>query len=150
MIVVSGWRTLLDDAAIGGKRQAVLCSDVQKEVFPEPEEGGIDPHDADRKSSALTPQELGMVKAKQREDTRRAARLIYHFGFRHFAPAGQSVVSDDNITTGSKVKLSSRKKGSFAVGSELQDAKVEAMQHGKVIQDVTLAKGEWGLRYRRD
>lgn len=139
----------MHDAALGGKRQAVLCSDVQKEVFPELAEGDIQPTNETGRNSAPNSQELGMIKAKQREDTRRAARLIYHFGFQHFAPDSQEV-NTNNGTLVSPATSSDRKKGNRAIGVEQQDAKVEAVQNGKVIQDVTRAKGEWGLRYKRD
>ncbi|KAJ9124233.1 hypothetical protein QFC22_001031 [Naganishia vaughanmartiniae] len=150
LAVVSTWRTMLEDAAVGGNKQTVLCSDVQREVFAGAEEGAIDRgDDTERGTPSPNTQELGMIKAKQREDTRRAARLIYQFGFQHFAPAAQ--ILNANIgPPSSAAKSSNRKKSNRAGDAEPQDAKVEAMQNGKVIQDVTHAKGEWGLRYKRD
>ncbi|KAJ9106318.1 hypothetical protein QFC21_001463 [Naganishia friedmannii] len=149
LAVVSGWRTLLDDAAVGGSKQTVLCSDVQKEVFSEYKEGDMEALNGTAQREARNPQELGMRKAKQREDTRRAARLIYYFGFQHFSSAGQSM-DTINHTPVSPTKSSDKMNGNRTNGADQQDAKVEAMQNGKVIQDVTHAKGEWGLRYKRD
>lgn len=85
-----------------------------------------------------------MQKAKDREDTRRAARLIYHFGFQHFQPKDPAESVD--------VDSMPKKKGgkSIDAGAKENIRQLEAMQNGKVIHDVTHAKGEWGLRYKRD
>lgn len=150
MEIISAWKTLLDKASIGGKRQVVSCSDVQHEVFDVA--GPIEVSETDSESGDQVPitkaeqsQRIGMKKAKDREDTRRAARLIYHFGFQHFAPKPpvDGFVDDQ---TGSK-----KKGGKPAeIGGTPADRQLEAMQNGKVIHDVTHAKGEWGLRYKRD
>lgn len=128
----------------------VLCSDVQHEVFNVAEP--IEASETDSESgnqvqstNAEQSQRIGMKKAKDREDTRRAARLIYHFGFQHFEPKPPADVFVDD-------QIGPRKKGGEPAEIDGIPAyrQLEAMQNGKVIHDVTRAKGEWGLRYKRD
>lgn len=150
--IVSGWKRLLDDASKGGKRTAVMCSEVQKEVFHERCGTKLrgDGIDAQGMSDNTTEdaQRLGMKRAKDREDTRRAARLLYHFGFQHFAAKPSSAEPDSSTVSPAKAaKSEPRSAQPIEDGS---DPKLEAVQNGKVIQDVTHAKGEWGLRYRQD
>ncbi|KAJ9094176.1 hypothetical protein QFC19_008026 [Naganishia cerealis] len=99
--------------------------------------------------STLGTQEIGMIKAKHREETRKAARLIYHFGFRHFIPAGQTVNGDYGVSSSLPKRTDGKRDEQTALRLQ-QNAEVEAVQDGKVIQDVTHAKGEWGLRYKRE
>lgn len=150
--IVEGWKRLLNQASRGGKRTAVMCSEVQREVFDgrgDEEMRGVNEvaQEADDKGSEDA-QRLGMKKAKEREDTRRAARLLYHFGFPHFATKSPSAAPDTSTASPSKASKTERR--SIQTIENGVDTKLEAMQNGKVIQDVTHAKGEWGLRYRRD
>jgi hypothetical protein len=151
--IVEGWKRLLDEAGKGGKRTAVMCAEVQREVF----DAAISEGSQGSAGAAQRPddtggpednQRLGMKKAKDREDTRRAARLLYHFGFQHFASKPPSPAPNTSATFPTKERES--KRGDAKPIEHGDDPKLDAVQNGKVIQDVTHAKGEWGLRYRRD
>ncbi|KAJ9112404.1 hypothetical protein QFC20_002192 [Naganishia adeliensis] len=151
--IVEGWKRLLDEAGKGGKWTAVTCSEVQRKVFEEPiGEGSQGTNGATQRLDDISGpednQRLGMKKAKDREDTRRAARLLYHFGFQHFAPRPPSSAPDTSTTSPAKDRKSER--GAATSNKHEDGFRLEAVQNGKVIQDVTHAKGEWGLRYRRD
>jgi hypothetical protein len=146
--IVQGWKRLLDDASVGGKRQVVLCLDVQRAVFDEAgsSDSGTesDVESPDKRTNGEQSQQLGMKKAKNREDTRRAARLIYHFGFQHFQAKPLTQEPPVDIEPSPK-----KKRGKPTDASEkASDRQLEAMQNGKLIHDVTHAKGEWGLRYK--
>lgn len=151
--IVEEWKRLLDEAGKGGKRTAVMCAEVQREVFDAAIGEGSQGSDgaAQRPDDTGGPednQRLGMKKAKDREDTRRAARLLYHFGFQHFASKPPSPAPNTSATSPTKERKSKRCDATPVEHGD--DPKLDAVQNGKVIQDVTHAKGEWGLRYRRD
>lgn len=152
--VVLGWKRLLDQASKKGKRQAVMCSDVQQEVFggfpgsPVSATDEISRSTGDSNVAELN-QQLGMKRAKDREDTRRAARLISHFGFQHFRPISSPKTEVTATPSHNDEHPAGRNVKSDDV-APYDNVKLEAVQNDKVIQDVTHAKGEWGLRYRRD
>ncbi|GHJ88283.1 hypothetical protein NliqN6_4685 [Naganishia liquefaciens] len=150
MAIVLAWKLLLDKASLEGKPQAVMCSEVQHEVFGDAgstasSERASESDDSIRLTNAEQSQRNGMKRAKEREDSRRTARLIYHFGFQHFQP---KPVIEESVED----KAGPKKKAGRAVhtGSAPLERQLEAIQNGKVIRDVTHAKGEWGLRYKRD
>ncbi len=71
-----------------------------------------------------------MINARNREKVRQTARLLVHFGFGHFRSGN---IGDEEQEDVDAVRREERK--------------VQAEQGGKVLEDVTHAKGEWGLRW---
>ena len=86
-----------------------------------------------RSSVELTPQQLGRLRAANREKVRQAARRGVAFGF-----------AVDGAHPESSGKGDSTRDGNDA-GPRRQ--KVEAVQGGKVVES-SFAKGEWGVRWR--
>jgi hypothetical protein len=84
-------------------------------------------------------QALGMINASNRELVRRSARLLVHFGF-------------DHLTVGKRGRTFPREWEQEAVRmiKEDQGGKevVPVGWDGKVIEDVTHQKGEWGLKWK--
>lgn len=81
-------------------------------------------------------QVLGMVNASNRELVRRSARLLVHFGFPHLA-AKRSRMFPLEWETEAIELLKSETREVKGVGWD-----------GKVIDDVTHQKGEWGLKWK--
>ena len=107
------------------------CEVVEREVFGagdqaqhEGNEGNHTPESSGKEdSSFLSRQEAGLLRAKQRELVRQAARRGVVFGF---------VVGDGD---------------GEGEGIEKVRRKVEAVQNGRVVES-SFAKGEWGVRWR--
>ena len=123
----------------GGLDESGVREDIE-ENGDHGEDGDIDAgHDTGIPSpstSPRNPQQLGMVHARNRETVRSAARLIYHYGFEHFFTIetnGDKKQSDGTNTVDRSVAYP-----------------VEAMRRdGRMVTDVTHAKGEWGLRLKK-
>lgn len=86
-------------------------------------------------------QALGMINASNRELVRRSARLLVHFGF-------------DHLTRGKRGRTFPREWEEEAVRVIKEDDRggikevVPVGWDGKVIEDVTHQKGEWGLKWK--
>ena len=151
------WKELLDENKTAPE-PVVLCSEVQEMIydpktgrrFPQDPQyddesptqtegqtgqtGSSPPNGSDLGTSpTIDPQQLGMINARNREVVRSTARLLFHFGFDHFARKEKgSKGSDEDIDKGNK------------------KSPVEAgRMDGRAVYDVTHAKGEWGLRWKR-
>lgn len=84
-------------------------------------------------------QALGMINASNRELIRRSARLLVHFGF-------------DHLTSGKRGRTFPREWEQEAVRVIKEDLGAKEVVpvgwDGKVIEDVTHQKGEWGLKWK--
>ena len=157
------WREMLNEGKGSGKEgRVVLCSDVQGRVFDEttgrprtregplaeglPELVPITSRENEIESSSTpasmstspppSAQVLGMANASNRELVRRSARLLAHFGFPHLA-AKRSRMFPLEWETEAIELLKSETREVKGVGWD-----------GKVIEDVTHQKGEWGLKWK--
>lgn len=109
-----------------------MCSEVEEQVYDRAT-GGMR---GAENSSTDDKQQLGMRNAQNRESVRRSARLLVHFGFPHFLVKRLPADTSEAIA---------------AVEGEKR--RVEAvLPDGKPVPegDVTMAKGEWGLRWAKD
>lgn len=143
------WRAALDEAG----REGVACGEVEERVYDKAtgraraqgtssDEDGAEaaaPPAADR----LDAQQLGMLNAHNREVVRRAARLLVHYRFQHFAPRSIGHAGDATQPRGDQGDADDA-----AVWKEPRE--VEPVRRGKRIEDVTHAKGEWGLRWKQE
>jgi hypothetical protein len=86
-------------------------------------------------------QQLGMVHARNRETVRSAARLIYHYGFEHFFTFDSSTDANAEMKPRDNERMSMEKAVEYPVEAMRKD--------GRVVTDVTHAKGEWGLRLKK-
>ena len=161
------WREMLDEGRGSGKDgRVVLCADVQERVFdestgrprsrsiplakglpelsPKSTEGGSadagsgEPTSPTVSTSTSPPsaQALGMLNASNRELVRRSARLLVHFGFPHLAGKKSRMFPLEWETEAiERLKV------------ETRDVKGVGWD-GKVVEDVTHQKGEWGLKWK--
>lgn len=157
---------MLDEGQGSGKGgRVVLCKDVQERIFDEatgrprlgrplanglPElgrgtksteaaEDGREPAEPIKSEPSTPPptaQALGMLNASNRELVRRSARLLVHFGFPHLA-AKKSRMFPLVWEAPAIDRLKEETRGVKGVGWD-----------GKVVEDVTHQKGEWGLKWK--
>jgi len=120
----------------------VLCAQVQASLFAA-ETGRMRHEQQHDEARELDPQALGMANAANREMVRRSARLLHHFGFQHFATPSKRG-SRSAVTS----QLQQHEQSAIEQVSREQREVVAVDAKGKLVDDVTHAKGDWGLRWK--